>query len=102
MWREGVRKADGKISFCNKSLPPPARATPEGVFQRFSLSFLSPKKLKSRLVSKASSMQVIADICKQMGHGMAEFIEADVLSVEDYDRYCHYVAGLVGIGLSQV
>ncbi len=46
-------------------------------------------------------MQVIADIAKRMGHGMAEFIESEVLSVADYDRYCHYVAGLVGIGLSQ-
>ena len=47
------------------------------------------------------AVQVIADIARRMGHGMAEFIESDVLSVADYDRYCHYVAGLVGIGLSQ-
>ncbi len=33
---------------------------------------------------------------------MAEFIEKEVLTVADYDLYCHYVAGLVGIGLSQV
>ncbi len=25
-----------------------------------------------------------------------------VESVADYDKYCHYVAGLVGIGLSQL
>lgn len=25
-----------------------------------------------------------------------------VETVEDYDLYCHYVAGLVGIGLSQL
>ena len=37
-----------------------------------------------------------------MGEGMAEFIETDVTSIKDYDLYCHYVAGLVGIGLSQV
>jgi farnesyl-diphosphate farnesyltransferase len=37
-----------------------------------------------------------------MGKGMAEFIEKEVLTVADYDLYCHYVAGLVGIGLSQV
>lgn len=46
--------------------------------------------------------QVIADITKRMGHGMAEFIESNVISRKDYDLYCHYVAGLVGIGLSQV
>lgn len=27
---------------------------------------------------------------------------AQVETVEDYDLYCHYVAGLVGIGLSQL
>ena len=33
---------------------------------------------------------------------MADFIEKEVLTVRDYDLYCHYVAGLVGIGLCQV
>lgn len=37
-----------------------------------------------------------------MGHGMADFIQREVETVEDYDLYCHYVAGLVGIGLSKV
>ena len=46
--------------------------------------------------------QVIADITRRMGDGMAEFIEKEVLTVRDYDLYCHYVAGLVGIGLCQV
>lgn len=46
---------------------------------------------------------VIADITKRMGNGMADFIEKDeVETVADYDLYCHYVAGLVGIGLSDV
>ena len=48
------------------------------------------------------SKQVIADITKGMGEGMADFIEKEVLTIADYDLYCHYVAGLVGIGLSQV
>ena len=46
--------------------------------------------------------QVIADITRRMGAGMAEFIEKEVETVEDFDTYCHYVAGLVGIGLSKV
>ena len=46
--------------------------------------------------------QVIADITKRMGDGMADFIEKEVLTVKEYDLYCHYVAGLVGIGLCQV
>ena len=46
---------------------------------------------------------VIADITKRMGNGMADFIERqDVRTVEDYDLYCHYVAGLVGVGLTDV
>lgn len=35
----------------------------------------------------------IRDICKRMGAGMAEFIEKDVVSIKDFDLYCHYVAG---------
>lgn len=46
--------------------------------------------------------RVIEDICKRMGNGMADFIEKEVTTVEEYDLYCHYVAGLVGIGLSQL
>lgn len=45
---------------------------------------------------------VILDITKRMGDGMAEFIPKRVESVDDYDLYCHYVAGLVGIGLSKL
>ncbi|XP_042335783.1 squalene synthase-like isoform X2 [Sceloporus undulatus] len=45
---------------------------------------------------------VIADICHKMGLGMAEFLEKKVESEKDWDKYCHYVAGLVGIGVSQL
>lgn len=44
--------------------------------------------------------EVIADITRRMGHGMADYADAKVHSVADYDHYCHYVAGLVGYGLS--
>lgn len=47
-----------------------------------------------------SYQYVISDICYKMGNGMADFSEKKVHSIEDYDLYCHYVAGLVGIGLS--
>lgn len=46
--------------------------------------------------------RVIEDICKKMGNGMADFIPKEVKTVDEYDLYCHYVAGLVGIGLSQL
>jgi farnesyl-diphosphate farnesyltransferase len=41
----------------------------------------------------AGARAVITDICKRMGAGMAEFIEREVVSVGDFDLYCHYVAG---------
>jgi len=47
--------------------------------------------------------QVIADITRRMGAGMADFIQLDeVETLQQYDLYCHYAAGLVGIGLSQM
>ena len=33
---------------------------------------------------------------------MAKFIEKEVMDMADFDEYCHYVAGLVGIGLSNL
>eukprot|EP00301_Raphidiophrys_heterophryoidea_P012203 c18582_g1_i1.p1 GENE.c18582_g1_i1~~c18582_g1_i1.p1 ORF type:complete len:733 (-),score=175.89 c18582_g1_i1:73-2271(-) len=49
---------------------------------------------------------VIRDITKQMGEGMAEFVVKDLgqgtRNMEEYNRYCHFVAGLVGIGLSDM
>lgn len=46
---------------------------------------------------------MIADITRRMGAGMAEFIQKDeVVTLAEYDLYCHYVAGLVGVGLSQL
>lgn len=51
---------------------------------------------------------IIEDICKKMGKGMSIFAAlstpeapvAEIQSIADYDLYCHYVAGLVGEGLS--
>ena len=48
-----------------------------------------------------SAVQVIADITRRMGAGMAKYIQQDVETIADYDEYCQFVAGLVGIGLSQ-
>jgi len=45
---------------------------------------------------------VIADICERMAGGMCEFLQRPVVTKEDYDRYCHYVAGLVGHGLTRL
>jgi len=75
----------------------------------------------------ANQQEIIADITKRMGEGMAEFMlrhsstmtqskdsnlshesfsssqmQSTVDSIADYDLYCHYVAGLVGEGLSNL
>jgi len=54
-------------------------------------------------------INVIADICKQMGIGMADYAakahesgKLGLETVEDLDLYCHYVAGLVGEGVSRI
>ncbi|XP_042457735.1 squalene synthase 8-like isoform X1 [Zingiber officinale] len=63
---------------------------------------------KFHLVSTAfleldrSYQEAIEDITKRMGAGMAKFICKEVETVDDYDEYCHYVAGLVGLGLSKL
>ncbi|KAL6517345.1 squalene synthetase-like protein [Orobanche minor] len=64
--------------------------------------------------------EAIEDITMRMGAGMAKFIckevyrtyhvreavslssDGPVETVGDYDEYCHYVAGLVGLGLSKL
>lgn len=45
---------------------------------------------------------VIKTITQQMGEGMAHFAEHNVITTEDYNLYCYYVAGLVGHGLSSL
>lgn len=51
---------------------------------------------------------IIRDITKRMGNGMADYAKnADhlangVKTVKDYELYCHYVAGLVGEGLTRL
>nr|AXU93511.1 squalene synthase 2 [Taraxacum kok-saghyz] len=51
----------------------------------------------------ASFQEAIEDITMKMGAGMAKFIcKEEVVSIADYDEYCHYVAGHVGLGLSKL
>ncbi|KAG0202649.1 bifunctional farnesyl-diphosphate farnesyltransferase/squalene synthase [Mortierella sp. GBA30] len=53
---------------------------------------------------KPAYQTIIADITKRMGNGMAHYATAGihVETKADYDEYCHYVAGLVGLGLSDM
>ena len=61
-----------------------------------------------RVYAKLSDMsrRVIADITQRMATGMAEFVDKDLgqgtTDVQQYNRYCHFVAGLVGEGLSRL
>jgi farnesyl-diphosphate farnesyltransferase len=51
---------------------------------------------------------IISDITKRMGNGMADYCanaehnENGVDTIADYEKYCHYVAGLVGEGLTRL
>lgn len=66
------------------------------------------------VVAKEFNMQkeayklIIKDITKKMGNGMADYAKnADhnangVQTIKDYELYCHYVAGLVGEGLTRL
>lgn len=57
---------------------------------------------------KPAYKRIIKDITNKMGNGMADYCnnaehnENGVNTVKDYDLYCHYVAGLVGEGLTQL
>lgn len=53
-----------------------------------------PKVTRVYLRLEPACQVVIKDICHRMGVGMAEFIEKEVITVDDYDMYCHYVAGV--------
>jgi len=49
---------------------------------------------------KPEYQEVIVEICKEMGAGMAKYLDKEVETEEEYNEYCYYVAGLVGVGLS--
>ncbi|KAI9925834.1 hypothetical protein ASPWEDRAFT_42505 [Aspergillus wentii DTO 134E9] len=52
--------------------------------------------------------EIIKDITDKMANGMADYArkaeleDASVKTIEEYDLYCHYVAGLVGEGLTRL
>jgi farnesyl-diphosphate farnesyltransferase len=51
---------------------------------------------------KKEYQEVISDICHRMAMGMCRFLTSEVTTKSDYDLYCHYVAGLVGHGLTRL
>lgn len=57
---------------------------------------------------KPQYQDIVKEITYKMGNGMADYILDEnfntngVESIKDYDLYCHYVAGLVGEGLTRL
>lgn len=56
---------------------------------------------------KPEYQKIIEDITQKMGNGMADYannaeFKSGVNTIEDYKLYCHYVAGLVGEGLTRL
>ena len=57
---------------------------------------------------KFAYRDIIRDVCEKMGNGMAdycmnaEFNKHGINTVAEYDLYCHYVAGVVGEGLTRM
>ena len=57
---------------------------------------------------KPAYREIIKDITKRMGNGMADYANnaehnlVGVNTIRDYELYCHYVAGLVGEGLTRL
>lgn len=57
---------------------------------------------------KPEYQDIVKRITLKMGNGMADYILDEsfnrdgVATIKDYDLYCHYVAGLVGEGLSDL
>lgn len=58
--------------------------------------------------TKPEYFEIIRDITEKMSHGMADYAvnaehnENGVETIDDYELYCHYVAGLVGEGLTRL
>lgn len=60
------------------------------------------------MMVKPEYQTIVKDITEKMGDGMADFCRkaeqysSDIQTIREYDLYCHYVAGLVGEGLTRL
>lgn len=61
-----------------------------------------PRMAREFRALKKPYQVIIADICHRMAMGMCHYLENTVETKRDYDMYCHYVAGLVGHGLTRL
>jgi farnesyl-diphosphate farnesyltransferase len=95
------------MSFHKTALADP-NWTMDGVGEGDEMTLLQNFDKAHRVYAKLNpqSRRVIADISQRMATGMAEFVGKDLgqgtTDVNQYNRYCHFVAGLVGEGLSRL
>ncbi|PWA79636.1 squalene synthase [Artemisia annua] len=78
-----------------------------GITQRFDYGTIPGNQTNAKKEPRFyfGYQEAIEDITMKTGAGMEKFICKElhtVDNVKDYDDYCHYVAGLVGIGLSKL
>jgi farnesyl-diphosphate farnesyltransferase len=72
------------------------------LLEHFDVVITELKKIKSPY------HKIIREMTEKMGNGMADYAENEemikngVQTVEEYELYCHYVAGLVGEGLTRL
>ncbi|UNI23199.1 Squalene synthase [Purpureocillium takamizusanense] len=72
------------------------------LLEKFDVVVTELKKLKPKYRT------IIKEMTVKMGNGMADYaentkmIENGVQTIEEYELYCHYVAGLVGEGLTRL
>jgi farnesyl-diphosphate farnesyltransferase len=69
---------------------------------KFDVVIIELKKLQPKYY------EIIKDMTMKMGNGMADYVQDEemikngVKTIDDYELYCHYVAGLVGEGLTRL
>jgi farnesyl-diphosphate farnesyltransferase len=72
------------------------------LLEKFDVVVTELKKLKKPY------LDIIREMTVKMGNGMADYAENDEViknglqTIDDYELYCHYVAGLVGEGLTKL
>jgi len=93
-------------SFAHKLRLPKYRLLNVGDAEERQLLEEFPKVLTVYHGLSKEDQDVILDITNQMGNGMAEFLLKDIrlgtATQDEYNVYCHYVAGLVGQGLTRL
>ncbi len=90
-------------SFHRVALEPGWQGTGLGDTEDYRFLMRNFDEVNRALASQSGPVRSIVDeICRDMGHGMSRFAAQELVSEADYNLYCHYVAGLVGRGLSEL